>query len=231
MEQLLNQRKSFAKNATNVLRESGVLDKYNNLSNPLFGTQQSMTASHAPFAIKTPATDTFPSVKPTTGKPLSSPHLLCAQACLWLTETWSATLILTLCAGGPLSPISERTSSRQWMSTESLRMSREGRTETQPPPSIERTGSEPSRPATADTAAVLRQKSNLPTVAERAQRDTFSAGGLGRGSGDMRDFMEQLSKERQAFREQHRMKASVGVSRQELRRSGMSRLPEGAQPE
>ena len=42
-------RKSIAKSVSKVLAESGALAHFKNLSNPLYGTQNSVTNSHAGF--------------------------------------------------------------------------------------------------------------------------------------------------------------------------------------
>ena len=47
-------RQSLAQSVSKLLADAGALDEFNNLSNPLFGTQQSVTGSHASFALQMP---------------------------------------------------------------------------------------------------------------------------------------------------------------------------------
>jgi hypothetical protein len=51
---LASHRDSIATSVNKMLAESGALAHFKNLSNPLYGTPQSVTASHTAFAIKVP---------------------------------------------------------------------------------------------------------------------------------------------------------------------------------
>lgn len=48
-------RQSLAQSVSKLLADAGALDEFNNLSNPLFGTQQSVTRSQAGFGLQMPA--------------------------------------------------------------------------------------------------------------------------------------------------------------------------------
>ena len=130
-------------------------------------------------------------------------------------------------AGAPLSPISENTNSRQWQSIESLRQSKNPGVDDSISGHLSRKASTAStRPSTAGTDTPKREGSGKLRLSEQPRMGSgVSAGALGLSAvappnGDMDSFMnDMLSKERTAFREQHRLKSSTAASRHGLRRS------------
>ena len=248
-DQLALHRKSMAQSVTKVLAESGMLAHFKNMSNPLYGTQPSVTVSQAP-GVAAPAPL---SVGPVPGPGVNGPAVrvlfvaqhvvqcdtvIATALCRHLAgySFFQCALVLkALCvAGAPLSPISENTNSRHWQSTETLRQSGRSRgapTDEGSSGRLDRRQSGASRPSTADTDRSRNAGAARVSLTEQQRPGLgFSAGalglsGIGPRNGDMDSFMEDLlHKERSAFREQQqRLKQSVAQSRHSLRRSDARR--------
>jgi hypothetical protein len=237
-KQFAELRKSVQQSVNKVLEESG-LSHFKNLSNPLYGTQQSVTGSQATFSMPPPALLAVgPAPGPGVYQVLVS-FALAQCSCLRIAADNAGTSlnlfahhkaalrhVIWLLAGAPLSPISENTNSRHWQSTETLRQSKGPATDEDSSTHLDRKASTASRPSTAGTDRSGHHRSSTLRISEQPRPGSgYSGGALGTSAlapraGDMDSFMEEmLSKERSAFREQHRLKRSMANSRQGLRRS------------
>lgn len=243
-------RKSMAQSVSKVLLEAG-LPEFNNLSNPLYGTQQSVTASLSGLLVPPPssiptgpgATYAIPPLRVLStmtnvvaaamfvvliGRRVSRAGPIGGLAHSYEADRHSHAYVLEL-AGAPLSPISENTHSRQWQSTDTLRQSK-GPAPSEDTAPLDRKLSSASRPSTGGSDRSRHEQKRAPLVADLPRPGSgYTSGALGASGagrmGDMDSFMEEmLSKERPAFREQHRLKRSVASSRH----SGALRRSDGA---